>query len=954
VFHFLTWLRRWVVAAFYTDHRGARPRYRLGLQEILEDRLVPATAANLLVPPATVPSIQFDLLHGPNEHASTTLPNAVAMSGGQAKPIVLDHTASASSASSSSPTGISEPVKAGLTPAEVRNAYGVGLITFGSSIGPVAGDGTGQTIAIVDAFDDPTIASDLQVFDQQFGLANPPSFTKVNEYGNTSNLPGVDPSLAYGDDWETEESLDVEWAHAIAPGANIILVESNTNSRQDLKTAVQTAGNLPGVSVVSTSWGANDEFNSELSNDEYFTTPTGHSAVTVVNSSGDGGSATLEYPDISPDVVSVGGTVLTLNGTETAWADSTGGTSKHEREPAYQEGVQSTGFRSDPDVSMVGGAPGVPIYDSYDYQSNGLYTGSWSPVGWFGTSLSCVCWAGLIAIADQGRAQAGEGPLNGATQTLPALYSVSATDYHDITTGSNGKFKAGPGYDEVTGLGSPVANELIPDLAAMSFLPDGTAGQPYAQTITEPARSTVTFSLTNPTSKVTPASLGLDLTVSGNELAINGIPKRIGTFGFEVITRTGTGTTTQLESLTVNPDLSLTAAALPAGRIGTHYNQTIAALGGSGTVKVTAAVTGAVKGLALSIKGTTVTVVGTPTVDGTFTFQVNATDAYGTISQGYTITVGLGLSPATLPEAAVGVPYSQTISAGGGLLDSRVTQLVITSTTVPTDLGLTITPAGPNVTITGTPTATGTITFNVVVTEYGGFTINYYTMAIGSAGPPSIATNPASVGIDAGLSVRFTAAAAAAGGSPPTVQWQVSTAGGPFTNLAAGGVYGNTVTTPTLFITGASAALNGNQYQAVFTNTAGTATTTPATLTVDAPVAIKGTASHRATGTAAVHPFSTVVVTNARDPAELLDVEIILIAPANGTLSNLGGGTYDPAEGIYFLSGVTAAQAQAALRALEFLPQANTTKKTVTTTFTLAIANLGGTDTVTSTVSIEP
>ena len=161
----------------------------------------------------------------------------------------------------------------GLTPTQVRDAYGVG----GISLNGVTGDGSGQTIAIVDAYDDPYISSDLHSFDQYYGLADPPSFQKLNQDGGTS-LPGTDPGGPYSNTgngtWEQETSLDVEWAHVIAPKANIILFETNNDTT--LFTGVATARNTPGVTVVSMSWGGS-EFNGESAYDsQYFTTPAGH------------------------------------------------------------------------------------------------------------------------------------------------------------------------------------------------------------------------------------------------------------------------------------------------------------------------------------------------------------------------------------------------------------------------------------------------------------------------------------------------------------------------------------------------------------------------------------------------------------------------------------------------------------------------------------------------------
>src|SRR5271157_165185 len=311
------------------------------------------------------------------------------------------------------------------SPAEIRSAYGVDSIQLGS----VVGNGSGQTIAIVDAYDDPALvsstasnflSSDLHQFDVEFRLPDPPSFLKLDENGGT-NYPSTDPS-GPGNSWAVEVSLDVEWAHAIAPEANIVLVEANSANWNDLATAVSTAANRPGVSVVSMSWGAGD-FAGEASFDPLFTTPASHTGVTFVASAGDGG-APGDYPAFSPNVVAVGGTTLTAPGGiyqgETAWSlnggwGTGGGQSFVETEPSYQTGVQQSGWRQMPDVAFdADPTSGVPVCDTYDF---GAST-PWATVG--GTSLSSPCWAGLIAIADQLRASLHLPALDGPTQTLPA------------------------------------------------------------------------------------------------------------------------------------------------------------------------------------------------------------------------------------------------------------------------------------------------------------------------------------------------------------------------------------------------------------------------------------------------------------------------------------------------------------------------------------------------------
>lgn len=369
----------------------------------------------------------------------------------------------------------------GYSPLQVLEAYRFDSSSGASNIsfGGVTGNGAGQTIAIVDAYNDPNIASDLGTFDAEFNLAAPASFSVVNQNGQTTSLPAANSS------WAVEESLDVEWAHAIAPGANIVLVEASSASLANLDTAVTTAANLPGVSVVSMSW-SGGESSSETSDDGIFT----HTGVTYLAATGDSGSP-AGYPAYSPNVVAVGGTSLTINsngtsysyGGETGWSGSGGGASLYEPEPAYQDAVQTTGKRTVPDVSFVADPnTGVSIYDSYDNP----YGGPWTVVG--GTSLATPSWAAIISIVNQGRVAAGGSALSGATQTLPALYSLPSSDFHDNLGGSNGASTTGlvnPAiYNEVTGLGSPTTS-LISDLVAY-----GNTNSPHLVITTAPQSTT--------------------------------------------------------------------------------------------------------------------------------------------------------------------------------------------------------------------------------------------------------------------------------------------------------------------------------------------------------------------------------------------------------------------------------------------------------------------------------
>jgi subtilase family serine protease len=233
-----------------------------------------------------------------------------------------------------------------------------------------------------------------------------------------------------------------------------LVVEASSASLGDLTTAIDYARHQPGVSVVSMSFGAS-EFPQELRYDSLLTTPRGHSGITFVAASGDSGAGTI-WPAVSPNVLSVGGTMLLTGpggtyGGEVGWSGSGGGVSLFESEPGYQLGVQTTGQRTTPDVAY-NAAPqtGYAVYEG----------GNWQAVG--GTSAGAPQWAGLIAQADQLRAQHGLGPLN---QAQTQVYNLPATAFHDVTFGSNGYF-ADVGYDYVTGLGSPVANQVIKGLSA--------------------------------------------------------------------------------------------------------------------------------------------------------------------------------------------------------------------------------------------------------------------------------------------------------------------------------------------------------------------------------------------------------------------------------------------------------------------------------------------------------
>jgi hypothetical protein len=367
---------------------------------------------------------------------------------------------------------ITNPTPVGYTPTEIRHAYGFDQVAFND--GAIVGDGSGQTIGIVDAYGAPTLASDLRTFDRTFNLPDP-VLTKVEEY-----VHGQPPRTDSG--WALETALDVEWAHAAAPGAKILLVETASSSLSDLLSGVDYARSYSGVSVVSMSWGGG-EFAGETSLDSHFTTPTGHSGVTFIASSGDTGGS-VDYPAVSPNVVAVGGTTLNLasNGTiasESAWSGSGGGVSTYESKPSYQAGVLGTGDgRSSPDVALnADPTTGYAVYDSYGYS----HQNGWFQLG--GTSAGAPQWAGLVAVANQGRALAGTTALDGATQTLPSLYSMPATNLNTVaSSATSGQSTSGSGYNLITGRGTPVASLVVQSLAGVPVSAPTTVAQTTTST----------------------------------------------------------------------------------------------------------------------------------------------------------------------------------------------------------------------------------------------------------------------------------------------------------------------------------------------------------------------------------------------------------------------------------------------------------------------------------------
>jgi subtilase family serine protease len=354
--------------------------------------------------------------------------------------------------------------------------------------------GKGQTIVDIVSFGSPTLQQDMDTFDRQFGL--PPITIKVMApIGAVPFNPTVKNMLG----WAEETTLDVQIIHAIAPDAGIVVLTSPVDETEGtiglpefLKLEQYALTNHLG-NIISQSFGASEVTLNDPTGrqeiqkwDAFFKQATTQQGITFFASSGDGGAtdyadlqatklspvATTSFPTDDPWVTSVGGTALERNGTafqETAWSMSGGGFSSFFATPTYQQTLPSAvqnqlnHRRAVPDIAGdADPATGLAIYSS---------DSGWTLGG--GTSASAPLWAAFMAIANQ---MAGQ-PLGFIN---PALYKLAASnsyaqDFHDITSGNNNVdrgsvqvrgYRAVPGWDPVTGLGTPVVDKLLPDLIA--------------------------------------------------------------------------------------------------------------------------------------------------------------------------------------------------------------------------------------------------------------------------------------------------------------------------------------------------------------------------------------------------------------------------------------------------------------------------------------------------------
>ena len=376
--------------------------------------------------------------------------------------------------------------------------------------------GAGETIVVVDSFGSPTIRADLATFDNEFDYPAPPTFSIITPAGQ---VPAFDPNNSNMVSWAEETTLDVEYAHALAPGASILLAETPTSENEgtsgfpQIVTAEEYVIDHGLGAVISQSFSATEETFASYAQigplrAAYLDADSHH--VTVLAASGDEGATdytangsdfythrVTSWPDSDPLVTGVGGTQLLESGaayTSVAWNDtyntasdeywggtadpgplaSGGGTSEYFARPSYQNGVKAvTGAsRGVPDIAMSGACNGaVNVYSSF---ANG-------PPGWSltcGTSESTPEFAAIVALADQ---VAGH-PLGLLNPTLYALLATHAPGLVDVTSGNNdvsfrqgsaatpytvAGYQAVKGYNLVTGVGTVDASKFVYELAGV-------------------------------------------------------------------------------------------------------------------------------------------------------------------------------------------------------------------------------------------------------------------------------------------------------------------------------------------------------------------------------------------------------------------------------------------------------------------------------------------------------
>ena len=584
------------------------------------------------------------------------------------------------------------------TPAQIRAAYGLPdapTSAAGLTAAQAAALGAGQTIYLIDAYHDASALSDLNAFSAKFGLptctnvavaatatlplATPPTNCTFSQISATTAGAMTATAPAYNATWAPESKLDVQWAHAIAPLARLVLIEMPNDMSNSILGAAGLTAKM-GAGVVSMSFGS-AEASWTSSIDWHFSS----AGMTYVAATGDTGSQVL-WPAVSATVLAVGGTSLNWSGTgtryEAAWASGGGGESAYETLPAWQSGVTPAGGsalvrRAVPDVAFDSN-PSTGEYVAVTLPGQPTV---WNSYG--GTSIAAPQWAGVIAVANAVRVANAKAVLGDVHSLLyksianvPGTYAASFGDVVDGTNGTCATCRAGTGYDEATGLGSPNVAGMMPALTGVSAplstptavpsVPGGSfigkVGTALSQSlnVVAPSGTTTRYALSG-------APGGLAVNASG---VLTWAAPVAGSYAF-----TATATTAAGKSASASYSLKVIAATAPvfagsgkfSASAGTAFAGTLSASNPNGAT-LSYSLAGAPSGLTASATGA---LGWAAPVAGTYSFTAKVTDSYGYSStQTETLTVAPAKVVAAGPKLAsatyavkTGAMFSTTLKA---------------------------------------------------------------------------------------------------------------------------------------------------------------------------------------------------------------------------------------------------------------------------------------------------
>jgi Putative Ig domain len=635
------------------------------------------------------------------------------------------------------------------TPAQIRAAYGLpGLPAAGTTPSSVqsAQLGAGQTIYIIDAQDDPNVAAELATFNQTFGLptcsvtAISPSaalplpaaattgctFSVVHSTasgGMTSSVPSYDSG------WATEIAIDVQWAHATAPLARIILIEAPNSSNNDLVAAVALADAM-GPGVVSMSFGS-PEGSWTASVDSTFTV----AANSYVAAAGDSGAG-VNWPAVSSHVLAVGGSSLTYTGTaprsEVVWSGTGGGVSEYTPTPSYQtSAVPDMGTPAHRSVSDVTFNADPTTGQYIVVLAPGATSANWLSAG--GTSLATPQWAGILAVTNALQTQAEKARIGDPHAKLYGISTQSteyASAFYDITRGSDGSCRgcfAEIGYDQPSGIGTPNVTNLFSELVAAPapaapVVPTITPAQPpvvSSATVTGWDGTALTYTVSVTDSN--PVTFTLSGAPSGMKLSTAGIltwPAPVtGTSSVTVTARdTKTGLTGQgVLSIDIQPPKAPTVTpASVSTRAGSALSFTVAV---SAVNPVTLTLSGAPAGMAISSAG----VVSWPNpLAGSYTVTVTARDTKTGLTGSARCTVTVtAAGPVIAASALSGIAAKPLL---GTITISDTTSKAVTINISGIPAGVTVTPSGNLLAVSWHSPVTGSYKLTVNAKDGAGLT----------------------------------------------------------------------------------------------------------------------------------------------------------------------------------------------------------------------------------------